>query len=357
MISIESMVCAGIETSIKQYALFSIRELSSIYGFDYDEAITHLDLDKIEISKTSPSSKAPASKATPSKATPSKAKTSKAKKPEIELPFCGSKLDGFCSAIKKSHGLYNQCTKPTKNTYCTVCQKQADKNSTNKPNLGDISDRIEQGDNWSDPTGKKPVKYAKVMVKLDISKETAIEVAETFGITIPESEFSLDQAKKGRPKKSVSTEDTDDEKEKKKRGRPTKEKEQEEKTPGDDLIASLIEEAKQEQTSTNVVDESKPKKKASEKKPKKKASEKKPKKKASTKKPKKKPEPEPEAEVNNDSELDEDDVIEVKKIEIDGDSYLLDQNNVVYDEEQNEVGTYNKEDNIITYFNNDEEEV
>jgi hypothetical protein len=354
MISIESMVYAGIETSIKQYALSSIRELSSIYGFDYDEAVAHLGIDKIEIAKTSPESKATTSKATTSKETTSKATTSKAttskakkvKKPEIELPFCGIKLEGFCSAIKKSGGLYNQCTKPTKNTYCTICQKQADKNSTNKPNLGDISERIEQGDDWSDPTGKKPVKYAKVMAKLNISKETAMEVAESFGITISESEFTLDNAKKGRPKKSVSTEDTDDEKEKKKRGRPTKVKPQEDITPGDDLIASLIEEAKHEDNETKKEVEKKPKKKSS-------------KKKTSTKKAKKapEPEPEPEPEVKNESELDEEDVIEVKKIEIEGEPYLIDQNNVVYDEEQNDLGTYDSESNTITYFDNEEEEV
>ena len=285
MISIESIVYAGIVTSTKQCVLSSIRELSSIYGFDYDEAVAHLDLDKIEISKTSTTSKATPTKATPSKATTSKAtpgKAKKVKKPDIELPFCGIKLEGFCSAIKKSGGLYNQCTKPTKNTYCTICQKQADKNSTNKPNLGDISERIEQGDDWCDTTGKKPVKYAKVMAKLNISKETAIKVAESFGITISESEFTLDTAKKGRPKKSVSADDTDDEKEKKKRGRPTKDKPQEDSTPGDDLIASLIEEAKHEENETEEV-EKKPNKKAS----KKKAS----KKKASTKKAKKAPEP------------------------------------------------------------------
>lgn len=346
MISLDSAVFSGFEAGIKQYALSSIRELSSLYGFDYNEAVAHLNLEKIEISKTSTSKPSTAS------SKPKQTKAQKQKKPDIELPFCGSKLDGFCSAIKKSYGLYNQCTKATNNTYCTVCQKQADKNSTNKPNLGDISDRIEQGDNWSDPTGKKPVKYAKVMAKLNISKETAMEVAETFGITIPETEFSLDKVKKGRPKKSVSADDTDDEKEKKKRGRPTKEKQQEEKTPGDDLIASLIEEAKQEEAITNIVEESKPKKKASAKKPKKKASEKKPKKKASTKKPKKKPEPE---QQEPDSELDEEEAIEVKRQEINGNNYLVDQNGVVYDEDQNEVGTYNETDGTITYINDEEE--
>ena len=375
MISVDSAVCAGIEESIKNYAMKAIRELSTIYGFDYEEAISHLNIDTMEISKQKPT---PSQPATTSK--PKQPKAPKVKKPEIELPFCGSKLEGFCSAIKKSYGLYNQCTKPTKNTYCSVCQKQADKNSTNKPNLGDISDRIEQGENWSDPTGKKPVKYAKVMEKLEISKETAINVAESFGITIPEDEFTLDKAKKGRPKKSVSTEDTDDEKEKKKRGRPSKEKEQEEKTPGDDLIASLIEEAKQEEPDVKEEpeeskpkkkpSEKKPKKKPSEKKPKKKPSEKKPKKKASTKKENKKPvsqttttttqptqnEPQLEEAEGYHSELEEDQVIEVRKKEINGTLYLIDNDNIIYDDNHNDIGTYNDETGMISYHQDGSEE-
>ena len=324
MISIESAVCAGIEQSVKHYALTSIRALSDKYGFDYDEAVSHLNIDSIAVETKTTTSKA------------SKTKTEKVKKPEIELPFCGSKIDGFCSAIKKSHGLYNQCTKLTNNTYCTICQKQADKNSTNKPNLGDISERIEHGDDWTDPTGKKPVKYIKVMGKLNISKETAMVVAETFGISIPETEFVLDTTKKGRPKKSVSVDDSDDETEKKKRGRPVKDKEEQEKTPGDDLIASLIEEAKQEEI-VEKTEEQKPKKKASEK------------------KPKKKVDPPPTNDESH-SELEEEDEIEVVKKEIDGVTYLVDQNNVVYNEEQNEVGTYNENDNSISYFDNEEEE-
>jgi len=253
MISIETAVYAGMAKSIEQYTLGSIRQLATIYEFDYAEAVGKLSLDKIDFSKTnnSPPTKKHTSKEHTSKEHTSK--KSKARKPEIDLPFCGQKMDGFCNAIKKSARLYNQCNKLTQNTYCTVCQKQADKNSTNKPNLGDISDRIEQGDDWCDPIGKKPVNYAKVMAKQNISKETAIEVATRYGLTIPETEFVLDNVKKGRPTKSVSADDTDDEKENKKRGRPTKIKTQEDNSPGDDLIASLIEEAKNEDVSTETL--------------------------------------------------------------------------------------------------------
>ena len=103
MISIETAVYAGMAKSIEQYTLGSIRQLATIYEFDYDEAVGKLSLDK---------------------------------------------------------------------------------NSTNKPNLGDISDRIEQGDDWCDPTGKNPVNYAKVMAKHNISKETAIELARDLNFDL-----------------------------------------------------------------------------------------------------------------------------------------------------------------------------
>jgi hypothetical protein len=340
MISIDSMICDNIASVVKQQTLNAIRELSVVYGFDFDEAVSQLKIDEIEVKKEEKPKKEEKSKKEkkPKKSEKPK-KAEKPKKPEIELPFCGVKMEGFCCAIKKSGGLYNQCTKPTKNTYCTVCQKQADKNSTNKPNLGDISDRIEQGDEWSDPTGKKPVKYIKIMEKQNISKEQAITVAESFGLTIPETEFVVEKSSKGRPKKSVSANDTDDEKEKKKRGRPVKEKENVNKTPGDDLIANLIEEAKNEE-------EQKPKKKASTKKPKKKDE------------PEPEPEPEPVVEKKDDSELEEEDIeeeVEVEKKTINGKNYLVDNNNVVYDEDQNEIGTYDEDNNEIVYFDDEEE--
>jgi hypothetical protein len=344
LISIDAMVCDNIAQVVKQHTLNAIRELSEVYGFGFDEAVSHLKIDEFKVKKAEKAEKAekPENPEKPKK--PEKAKKAKAlKKPEIELPFCGIKMEGFCCAIKKSQMLFNQCSKLTKNTYCTVCQKQADKNSTNKPNIGDIRDRIEQGNDWSDPTGKKPVKYIKIMEKQNISKEQAIAVAEKFGLTIPETEFVFEKSSKGRPKKSVSADDTDDEKEKKKRGRPEKKKENENKTPGDDLIAHLIEEAKNEE------DQEKPKKKAS------------------TKKPKKKDvdheivvvaEPDPEVEKQDDSELEEEeieDVVEVVKKTINGKNYLLDNNNVVYDEEQNEIGTYDEENVKIVYFDDAEE--
>ena len=115
--------------------------------------------------------------------------------------------------------------------------------------------------NWRDKKGKEPVRYANVMDKLEITREMAEKSASGWGIVIPEFEFEIKEVKRGRPKKSVAVSDTDSEAsvEPKKRGRPRKEKSViSELSPGDDLIAGLIKEAKQKsQNDVSILDEKK----------------------------------------------------------------------------------------------------
>jgi hypothetical protein len=359
MISIEQTISNELTKNVKLYALGAIRELSTHYDFDYNDAVTYLKLDEQKPKKQEDEQKP---KKQEDEQKPKKqedvkpkkqGKSKKQKKPDVELPFCGVKMPGFCSAIKKSQGLYNQCTKVTNNPYCTICQKQAEKNTeTGKPNLGDINDRIEQGDEWKDASGKKPVKYVKVMDKLKITKEDAIKVAETYNITIPESEFVIDQPKKKPAKKTVNknvknddkVEEKDenkvDDKEKNKRGRPVKDKVNEETTPGDDLIATLIAEAKQdeEDDSTQTKDVEVPTK--------------------DVEVPTKEEKEIPVVENNEDSELEEEEATEVEVVKktINGKPYLVDNNNLVYDDDENEIGMYDEKENKINYFEVKEEE-
>ena len=114
---------------------------------------------------------------------------------------------------------------------------------------------------WRDKKGKEAVRYANVMDKLEITREMAEKSASGWGIVIPELEFEIKEVKRGRPKKSVAVSDTDSEAsvEPKKRGRPRKEKSViSELSPGDDLIAGLIKEAKQKSESdVTILDEKK----------------------------------------------------------------------------------------------------
>ena len=176
------------------------------------------------------------------------------------LPFCGEILNS-CHGIKLNYGLYSQCMndRDGNGRYCKTCEKQGKKNSTGKPTYGDITERMDV--NWRDKKGKEAVRYANVMDKLEITREMAEKSASGWGIVIPELEFEIKEVKRGRPKKSVAVSDTDSEAsvEPKKRGRPRKEKSViSELSPGDDLIAGLIKEAKQKsQTDVPILDDKK----------------------------------------------------------------------------------------------------
>ena len=170
------------------------------------------------------------------------------------IPFCGSKISDRCNGIKLNYGLYSQCMNEISGSdiYCKTCLKQGVKSGKGEPTYGDISERIRLGKDWRDKKGKEAVRYANVMDKLEISREEGEKEAERLGLKIPEIEFEMKEVKRGRPKKSVEVSDTESECsiEKKKRGRPRKEKQiVSSLCTGDDLIAGLINSAKNDMLS------------------------------------------------------------------------------------------------------------
>ena len=143
-------------------------------------------------------------------------------KPNIVIPFCNQINNDWCFAIRLNHGLYTQCTNPisknipiTKHNFCNTCFKQTQKNENYLPNYGLISDRIDSPD-WTFK-GKKPIIYAKIIEKLNINKNDAINEANRFGFVIPEEQFIIpDKKKSGRPKKSTVSIDKNTQKSSKK---------------------------------------------------------------------------------------------------------------------------------------------
>jgi len=123
------------------------------------------------------------------------------------------------------------------------------------PTYGDIQTRIKLGNEWRDPKGKMPVHYGNVVKKLTLDHNTIMEEATKYGMTIPEGALEVLVRPKGRPKKSVAASDTESEASApKKRGRPKKAKTVvAEMAPGDDLIKSLVKQAKQQQASDSEV--------------------------------------------------------------------------------------------------------
>merc|ERR1712023_609540 len=164
--------------------------------------------------------------------------------------------------------------------------RQCASNANGLPNYGTIAQRIEQGASWTDGKGKAPVNYGNVMLKLNITKEEAVAEAAKFGMVIPEEQFEVVKAKKGRPAKAKKEKDPNAAP--KKRGRPKKTKKVVTGGAGDDLIANLEAQAQASQpeddeASVESVDEEsvaeekvevKPKAKKAARKPKKTAEEK-----------------------------------------------------------------------------------
>lgn len=162
------------------------------------------------------------------------------KKTKIPLPFVGVVYEEKCKAIKLNHGLHTQCNNNHLKTgdYCSVCQKQSEKNANGKPNYGDIRERLSCGLlEYRDVKGQLTKPYVEVVEKLKLSKENIESECENMGIKIPEEHWVKREKKRGRPK---NTNKTNEEKNINKggRGRPKKSKEVKSEV-GDDLLEAL----------------------------------------------------------------------------------------------------------------------
>ena len=215
---------------IKYLSREIVNSLSKKYKFDPDDAVSYLSVNT-ERCETS------------------KEEIKITQKTNIPLPFCGVINKTCCQGIRLNYGLYTQCTNAPsvynkRFPVCSTCSKQVDKNSNEEPNYGFISDRLEKGDKFRDPKGKSPVNYANIMEKLKITREEAETAAKKLGLTIPEEQFTIKKAARGRPKKDTTADDTASEassvepKEQKKRGRPKKNKEV---VDVDDIGSKLLE--------------------------------------------------------------------------------------------------------------------
>ena len=207
-----------------------VAKLSEKYGFPTEEALAYLE----------------------------SCETKKAKRevPAFPLPYCGMVCEDWCKAVRFNRGLMTQCTNTYKKgeMYCSTCTKTVDPD-TNKPSFGLITERSEA--DWKSPDGKSPVVYGNIMSKLKYQNEPLNEdmvkaEASKFGWSVPETEFVPSPARKGRPAKKAAQESEEGPK---KRGRPVKTKPVTVGETGDDLIASLVAQAKLQETITPPAEE------------------------------------------------------------------------------------------------------
>jgi len=205
--------------------------LSSKYNFDGDEAYGMIcECEGLSSSGVKRSSK---------KVSSSKREVVKSLFP---LPYNGEVNSKCCFGLRLNSGLYTQCPslRPEDGAYCGSCNKQATKNEHGLPDYGSIqtrSSKYSKGEEFADPSGKKPVAYTKIMKKLKLTEEQVREEAAKYNMTLDPRHFIEVEKKSGRPASKVEKEP----KETKAKGRPKKSKKVLELAgEEEDLFASLV---------------------------------------------------------------------------------------------------------------------
>ena len=208
----------------------SIKACASHYNFDADEAQRLLGLVNVKLVR-----------ARPVEGKPKKVKEIVAKA-AFPMPYNGEFNDACCFALRQNSGLYTQCQAIRKNgDFCKQCQVLADK-TEGIPEYGTIQMRQAVGIfEYTDPKGRKPVAYTKVMKKYKIDQEKVLEEAGKFNVQINAEHFVVAEvdSKRGRPKAEKAPKEA-----KGSKGRPKKAKKVLQiEGDDDDLFASLVADA------------------------------------------------------------------------------------------------------------------
>jgi chemotaxis protein histidine kinase CheA len=175
----------------KDLAQRAIMACGEKYNFDGSEAIRLLGLSNVKVERQKPVAE--------------KKPKEVVAKAAFPLPYNGEFNETCCFALRQNNGLYTQCQTSRKgeNSFCKGCQVLADKNS-GVPEYGTIQQRQAVGVfEYTDPKGRKPVSYTKVMKKYKVSEEQVLAEAGKFGMEINAAHFVVAEAaesKRGRPK-------------------------------------------------------------------------------------------------------------------------------------------------------------
>jgi len=215
----------------QEFAIRCLTHCAEKYGFDADEAIRDLCLSTLKVERNKP--------------VVAKAAKVIVAKPSIPLPYNGEFNDSLCYALRLNNGLYTQCCGERKgNEYCKSCANQMRKSNSEIPEYGTIQQRLAADIlEYTDPKGRKPISYTKIMKKNKITREQVEEEAGKFGITIAEVHFAESEAqvKRGRPSSKIENVEA---KVKGVKGRPKKSKKVLDIESDDtDLFAELVAQA------------------------------------------------------------------------------------------------------------------
>jgi len=215
-ISVTELLMKTLENCAKDLAQRCIREASLRHGFDADEEIRILGLENLSIIRKQMIKKSVSKEDKKDKKVPIIKKSNKSSFP---MPFIKETVnsDG-CQGLAYNRGLFTQCLKERMENglFCKGCQAEADKNASGCPDCGIVENRLATDlYAFKDPQGRSPISYVKVLNKLKLTTDVAIEEAGKLNIIIPNEHFDIiekvkTQDTKGRPKKIGSIVEAED---------------------------------------------------------------------------------------------------------------------------------------------------
>jgi hypothetical protein len=241
-VTVNSLLMKSLESATREYARQCVNRLAEEYGFEVEEALKKLNLEKLKL-QVQEMKKRSGGKA--------KAKAKAMKEPEKKevktlypLPFNKENVSSRgCQGLAYNGGLFTQCPKKCMADvrYCKGCQSEIDKNGV--PVNGTVEQRLAcELMEYRDPKGRKPVRYGKIMEKLKISREQVELEAGKLNILIDEMHFVEEvKEKKVKEKKAILV------------------------VKEDDLIAQLMDEYEESETSTVIMSEEEEEEDCSEK--------------------------------------------------------------------------------------------
>ena len=225
-VTVTELLMKTLENVSKELASRCIREVSVRHNLNAEEEIRILGLENLSLIRKEMKRKSVSGSGSEKVKKEKKVKEEKkiVEKPSIIMPFVSECVDkDGCEGLNFNRSLFTQCSKKKmeNGSFCSKCQTEADKNTSGIPDCGTVTMRLSQGlYEFKDPSGRSPVSYLKVLDKLKINKEIALEEACKFNIKIPEEHLNIiEKAEKkssisrGRPKKEsvkISTEDVSD---------------------------------------------------------------------------------------------------------------------------------------------------
>ena len=199
-IEVTELLMKTLENVARGLASKCIMESGKRHGFDVDEEIRALGLEKLCLTRKPMGKKG-------SKEKKVEKLVLKENKSLYPMPFVPERVDMVgCGGLSYNRGLFTQCTKKRMENgkFCNGCQSEADKNASGCPDCGTIESRLQSKlYEFKDPKGRSPMSYIKVLEKMKLSIEKASEEAGKLSIVIPnEHLISVEVPKKtkGRPK-------------------------------------------------------------------------------------------------------------------------------------------------------------